>query len=140
MLSIIGSYQQRKGIRKMEFVTSKEHADEMVKSLLNMKQAIEFIQTMIPNSEVKKDGPNTLAIEYNGTPIYFTKQTAVVAINGRGGEAFRTRNLGFCPKHMQGVFDCNVREVDAYIESEKAAKARNDIRRQRMIEKRAQTT
>ena len=124
----------------MEFVTSKEHADEMAKSLLNMKQAIELIQTMIPNSEVKKDGPNILAIEYKGTPIYFTKQTAVVAINGRGGEAFRTRNLGFCPKHMQGVFDCNVREVDAYIESQAAAKARNDIRRQRMIEKRAQTT
>lgn len=120
----------------MEFVTSKEYADEMVKGLLNMKQAIEFIQTMSPNSEVKKNGPNCLIVEYSGTPIYFTKQTAVVVINGRGGEAFRTRNLGFCPKHMQGVFDCNVREVNAKIESEAAAKARNDIRRQRMIEKR----
>ena len=124
----------------MEFVTSKEHADEMVKSLLNMKQAIEFIQTMIPNSEVKKDGRNILIVGYNGTEIYFYKEQAEVAINGRGGEAFRTRNLGFCPKHMKSVFDCNVREINARIEIVKAAKARNDIRQQRMIEKRAQTT
>ena len=96
----------------MEFVTSKEHADEMVKSLLNMKQAIEFIQTMTPNSEVKKDGRNILIVEYNGTEIYFYKEQAEVVINGRGGEAFRNRNLGFCPKHMQGVFDCNVREIN----------------------------
>jgi hypothetical protein len=134
------SYQPKKGSSKMEFVTSKEHADEMVKSLLNMKQAIEFIQTMIPNSEVKKDGRNILIVEYNGTEIYFYKRKAEVVINGRGGEAFRTRNLGFCPKHMKSVFDCNVREINARIEIVKAAKARNDIRQQRMIEKRAQTT
>ena len=92
----------------MEFISPNEYADRMAKKLLNMKQACELVQTMLPNAEVRKEGRNNFVVRSYGATFYFSKLTCLVEFNARSGVASRTRHLGFSQHVIRAVLDSNI--------------------------------
>jgi len=116
----------------MQFAITKEAADAMVKELLNMKQAIAVIESVLPGAEITKQGSNFLIIAFKGDRIVVSKEVEKVIINGRGGEAFRDRHLGFSQEKMVKLIDRRAASItERVIANEEAAK-RNQKRREAM--------
>ena len=119
------------------FVISKESADKLAKSLINMKEAVVVIESKLPNCPIEKIGRNQIMVTYKGKNIFFSKKEEVVVINGRGGQAFRKRALGFSEKGIIERIESGVREIDRKVAIAEEAHERMEARREAMRQRRS---